>query len=432
MREHPTREVLEGFLCGRLATPDLQAVVAHLAKGCPECRRALAPIAQAMFQPGFSPPVLPAVEDAFYEASVTSACSRVLPWAGDREGEPLPAIGLLRAELGPAEALLGASRALRHDDPAGMLQLAALACVVAEKLGRRRERRLVADLQARAWGELANAFRAADDLARADEAMAKALDRRRHGTGDPLLIARLAELVASLSCARRQFLEAFRLLDLAHGLYVRYGDGHDAGRMLILKGIYLGRANDSEQGLWMLAAGLAEIEGGRDPRLVFQTLHNMLLFRVELGDFAEARSQLNAMAGLYARYAGHIDRVKLLWVEGKIAAGLGEPDRAESAFLRARKELDAAGLGYHAAVISLDLAALRLGQGRTAEVRSLVEEMVATFRAVGVDREAIAALLILREAAEQDRTTLELLRSVAGLLQTLEGASARRLEPDAH
>lgn len=437
MREHPTREVLEAFLCGRLATSDVRAVVTHLATGCRECRQMIAPLAGALFHPDLAGTNLPPVEDAFYEASVAAACGAALEGA-DWLDQPLPALGFLRAGLGPAETLLEASRALRHDDPAGMLQLAALACAVANRRGSPRrndhrcDRRLVADLHARAWGELANAFRAADDLARADAAMLHALDRRREGTGDPLLLARLAELTASIACARRCFAETFRLLELARALYLRYGDAHDAGRMLILKGIYLGRANDPQQGLRMLAAGLADLDGARDPRLIFQTLHNVLLFRAELGEFEPAREQLAAMSGLYERFAGRIDRVKLCWVEGRIAAGLGEPERAEAAFLRARAELNAAGLGYRAALISLDLAALRLGQGRTAEVRGLVEEMVVTFRAVGVGREAIAALLMLREATRQDRATVELLRSVAGVLQTLEGPSARRLDPDAH
>jgi hypothetical protein len=431
MREHPTREVLEACLCGRLAGAEFQSVVTHLARGCAECRQVLAPLAEAIFHPGSSAADFPPVADAFYEASVSSACAAALEWAGGLDRESLSA-GSEHAELEPAEALLETSHALRHDDPAGMLQLAAVACTVAERLGRGNDRRLVCDLQARAWGELANAFRAADDLARADRAMSRSLERRRKGTGDPLLLARLAELTATLSCARRHFTEAFRLLDLARSLYLRYGEAHDAGRMLIHKGIYLGRASDTEQGLRMLGLGLATLDSARDPRLAFQTLHNILVFRVELGDFAPARQQLAAMAGLYERYAGRIDQVKLLGLEGMIAAGLDEPEAAERSFLRARQEFDALGLGYHAAVISLDLAALRLNQGRTAEVRALVEEMLATFRALGVDREAMAALLMLREAAEQDRTTLEMLRMVAGLLQKLDGSATRRLDPDAH
>jgi tetratricopeptide (TPR) repeat protein len=426
MREHPTREVLERFLCGRLTASEVKVVVVHLAKGCAKCRRTLAPLAEAMFDPGGDPQQLPPVADAFYESPVAAACVAVLgDWEPHTESRPWD-------EMEPAEALLETSRALRYDDPVGMLQLAALACAVAEGLKGRRDRRLLCDLRARAWGELANAFRASNDHTRAGFALCCAFDRRRNGSGDPLLLARLAELAAVLSCSRRSFPEAFRLLDLARALYTRYGDAHDVGRILVRKGLYLGRANDPESAIELLASALATIDVRRDPRLVFQTLHNLLLFRVELGSFGQAESQLAAMRRLYERYAGRIDQMKLTWIEGRIAAGLDQAEVAERIFLRARSEFDAAGLGYHAALISLDLAALQLEQGRTAEVRLLVEETVAAFRAVGVDREAIAALLMLREASEQDKASMELLRSVASVLQRLEAGPARRLELEAH
>ena len=432
MSAHPTREALEGFLCGRLASGDVRKVLIHLMRGCTQCQQTMAPLAEAMFGPAQITPKLPPVEEAFYEAPVTAAATAALKWVEHRE-EDAPRREVTAASLGPAEALLEASRALRHDDPAGMLQLAALASAAAEGLQpEAHDSRLTADLRARAWGELANACRAADDFTRAEASMSHALKCRRSGTGDPLLLARLAELAASLACAQRSFPDAFRLLDVAHSLYLRYGESHDAGRIIILKGLYLGRANEPEQALSLLCSGLASLDPNRDPRLLFQTLHNMLLFRVDLGDFQGAREQLAAMRGLYDRHAGRIDRVKLVWIEGRIAAGLGEIEWAEAALQRARQDLDAAGLGYRAGLITLDIAALRLVEGRSAEVRRLVEEMLTTFRAVGVDREAIAALLVLREVARQDRATVELLRSVSGLLLHLEGGPARRLDPEAH
>jgi len=425
MREHPTREVLERFLCGRLSKPELKTVVVHLTKGCVRCRQALAPLAETMFNPGGEAQQLPRVEDAFYEASVTAACVAVLgDWEPAHESR-------LSTEVDPVEALLEASWALRYDDPLGMLQLAALACGVAEGFGGKRDRRLVRDLQARAWLGLANAFRASGDPIKAEAALMRALDRRSAGTGDPLLLALLAEMAATIYCWRRGFPDAFRLLEFARRLYTRYGDAHDVGRVLLHNGLYLGRANEPEKALELLARALGTIDVQRDPRLVFQTLHNLLLFHVELGSFEQAQAQLTAMQHLYERYAGRIDQIKLTWIEGQIAAGLGESVKAEEILLRARDEFDGAGLGYNAALVSLDLAALRLQQGRTAEVRRLVEDMVATFRGVGVDREAIAAVLMLRDAAEHDRASVEMLRAVAGLLHRLQAGPAPRLDLDA-
>ena len=137
------------------------------------------------------------------------------------------------------------------------------------------------------------------------------------------------------------------------------------------------------------------------------------------------------MRPLYARHAGGLELVKLRGIEGKIAAGLGEMAHAEALFREVRRELiNAAGLGYQAALISLDLASVCLRQGKKAEVRTLVAEMVAAFRAVGVAREAMAAMLMLTDAVDKDQATLEPLALVSGVLQRLERGPGLLVRPD--
>jgi hypothetical protein len=240
----------------------------------------------------------------------------------------------------------------------------------------------------------------------------------------------MADLSASLFCDQRRFTEAFQMLDTAHSLYHRLGAAHDAGRVLVMKGLFTGYTGNAEEGLQILARALTTIDRDRDPRLAFHVLHNILLFRVELAEFEEARRQLQRMRPLYERHAGPNEWVKLRSIEGKIAAGLGDLPRAEELFRGVRRDLDAAGLGYQAAIISMDLAAVCLRLGKKAEVRQLVAEMVATFRSLGVEREAMASLLMLTEAVEQDRATLELLSLVSGVLQRLESGPGLLVRPD--
>ncbi|HJX29550.1 MAG TPA: hypothetical protein VJ885_16730, partial [Thermoanaerobaculia bacterium] len=231
-------------------------------------------------------------------------------------------------------------------------------------------------------------------------------------------------------CDQRRFVEGFQMLDTAYELYLRQGADHDAGRILIMKGLYTGYTGNPEEGLQILSQGLNAIDRDRDPMLAFRTLHNILLFRVELGEYEQAKVQLRRMLPLYERHAGAHERVKLRSIEGKIAAGLGDLYRAEALFSEVRQGLDEAGLGYQAAIISLDLASVCLRLGKKAEVRQLVAEMVATFRSLGVEREATAALLMLNEAVEQDQATLELLALVSGVLQRLERGPGLLVRPD--
>jgi hypothetical protein len=162
----------------------------------------------------------------------------------------------------------------------------------------------------------------------------------------------------------------------------------------------------------------------------FQALHNILLLRVELGEYREARKTMRLMRPLYERYLSDLEWTKVRWMEGKIAVGLGELDQAETAFRQASEKFDRAGLGYRAALVSLDLVGVWLHQGRNAEIRQLVAELLATFRAVGVEREALAGVLLLRDAVECEQATQELLQLIALSIGRLDGRSAPPLDPE--
>lgn len=444
---HPDRATLEAFLLGRLVAGRRKDVFLHLLGGCSICQESMDPLTGAMFHPGAQEAELSAELDVAYDVAISSALSKAMAWqeialvredlredldakverllGGGTPSEP----GFWTWAL--CETLLERGRALRHDDPAGMLRLAQLAQQAADRVDPSvRGPRETVDLRARAWAELGNAWRVCDDLRQAEAALAGALELRAEGTGSRLLLARLADLSASLLCDQRRFTEGFQMLDTAHTLYLQEGAAHDATRVLLMKGLYLGHTGNPEEGLQVLSQVLDEIDGERDPQTLFQTLHNVLLFRVELGELDEAQRQLQRMRPLYERHASPFIWTKLRGIEGKIASGLGDLAHAEQLFRGVRGELDAAGLGYQAALISLDLASVCLRVGKKAEVRQLVTEMVATFRSLGVEREAMAALLMLNEAVEQDQATLELLALVSGVLQKLERGPGLLVSPD--
>ena len=94
---------------------------------------------------------------------------------------------------------------------------------------------------------------------------------------------------------------------------------------------------------------------------------------------------------------------------------------AERDYLATREGFISQGIGYDAAMVSLDLAVLYLRQGRTAEVRQLAEEMLPLFEAQDVHREALATLSLFLEAARQDQLTVDMALEAAASLR-----SARR------
>lgn len=436
---HPARETLEGFLSGSLSASEAKAVITHLLEGCPPCQDTLGLLSGALFLPAEEEVELTPELDAAYDLAISAAYAgalkkteelRRLAAVPGAEGLPLPGDPEF-CTVETCEAFLDRSYTVHLSDPEAALRLAELAARAAEGLDPEVYGAAeVADVQARTWAEAANAYRFTGDLAKADRGMARALDCRARGTGDTRILARLSALSGSLACAQRRFDEAFRLLDMAYSLYMNLNDRPAAGRALIARGLYTGYVGDPLEGIHYLLQGLDTIDRAKEPKLAFQALHNIVLLRVELGEYEEASRYLQRMQPLYDRYLSDLERLKLRWVEGKIMAGLGRLEEAEAAFVEASRDFDRAGLGYRSALVSLDLVAVWLRQGRTAEIRQLVATLLATFRAVGVEREALAGILLLRDAVECEQATLELLQLIAISLGKLDGRAAPHLDSE--
>src|SRR5262249_7593562 len=125
------------------------------------------------------------------------------------------------------EALLELSFEERYRDPREMLRLALLAKVAADNLHWHGYDPLtIADYQARVWAELGTAYRVSDDLKQAEAAINMAGKRLEEGTGNLLLLARAADLQASLFTDQRKFSDALELLDVVAQLYQKVGDDH--------------------------------------------------------------------------------------------------------------------------------------------------------------------------------------------------------------
>lgn len=326
---------------------------------------------------------------------------------------------------GLCETLLARSEACRYQDPEQMILLAERAVAVAEGLDPMEYgRELAADLRARSCAELANAHRVSDDLEGAERMLRRATDWSSRGTQDPLLLARIMRVAAALRGAQRRFPEALALLDGAYTIYERHGDRFNAGGTLISKGLYTGYSNDPEKAIQYLTAGLAMISPARDPKLVLSAVHNLVNFLTDCGRFNEARRILRRSKKAYYATGDRINLIKLRWVEGKIALGLGERAAAETAFRDAQARFAEVGLPYAAALVALDLTALLLEKGETAAARELIGQTVAILRAKRIAREILAALLLLQRSLDADRSSLGVLQTVRTYLKRLESRPA--------
>lgn len=443
---HPSPANLDRFLRGELTAREAAPIVAHLLTGCAGCRQRMAPLASLLLAPQVEPAAAPATNGTEYDFPLFRAFAKARRYAAavaadtaDAQREhPLVAVsppGPLTPEQrsqrnrARCEAFLDRCLTLRHSDPEAALMLASLAVSLAQRIAAEQGSVEISDLQARAWAELGNARRVTGDLAAAETDLSRALRSAEQGTKDQKLLVQLMDLTASLFIDQQRFAEAMQLLDGVERMHRAAGDLHAAGRALVSKGTAAGYAQSFEQGVRLLGEALPLLDAHRDPNLVFMTVHNLLLYLVEAGRAAEAAHLLAQSRDLYALHTGRLERLNVRWLEGRIAAAQGDDAAAEGAFSEVRTGFAAGELPYDAALATLELAEICLRQGRTREIKGLIDEMVAIFKACNIRREAIAALLMLREACEQERATVALLRTVTSELQRLERDPVRRQPP---
>lgn len=125
---------------------------------------------------------------------------------------------------------------------------------------------------------------------------------------------------------------------------------------------------------------------------------------------------LGEVRALALRLGNALSSVRLRWLEGRIAAGLGRRDEALEILTKVRGEFASRGIAYDMALVSLELAELYAAEGRLDAVRSLARHMAEVFRDQEVHAEAKNALAFFRRAAEQDSVTPELAGRVARYL----------------
>jgi hypothetical protein len=439
---HLTTQELETFIAGRLSKRKQVRVIHHLVTGCKTCIALLGPALPPPEDETESylaePPVLGPWGLGVYESPLDRAFANVLKIEKDRRTEnkkltkvlellgPRPrllgrlTLAQVRAYHGRpiVEALLQRAAEVRYQDPIAMRELCFLAKDHAETVEPRRDGQsaLVFDLRARAWAELANAYRVNEEHDAADDAFTKADWYRERGSGDDLLAARLCDLESSLRREQRRFPEAIQLLDRAYDVYRAAGDSHLAGRALINKAISVTTTGDSQAGVSYFREGLALLDSLRDPQLAALGKQSLLYALADCGRFREASRMLMG-SGLRQAFAKDpLNLLRLRWVEGKILAGRGRIGRAERAFAEVREGFEEHGLAYDAALVGLELAAVCLRQGKIDEVRELAQDMLDTFEELYIDRESYWALWFFNEVSRHRAVTVQMAEGVHAFL----------------
>lgn len=320
------------------------------------------------------------------------------------------------AYRGPALVvlLLTASREHFRGKPQKARQFAELARAV---LLHTETSTLTTELYAQALAYAGNAIRVAGDPRAAVERFEHCrFLLRTVGGGDRLVRAEVDALEASLCHALRRQEGAQALLHRAVTTYLMLDNLSEAARALLkLAAVHFEAGNPSES-LRVLDRIADLVDAESEPQIHLYGQHARAICLCEMGDPQEAARILEASRGLYARHGDPLSLLRVAWVEGKIARGLGQLEEAEFHLLTARHGFQKEGIAYDAALVSLELAELYLEQRRTGEVKELAEEMVQEFLRQDVSREATAALMLFQDAATLEQVTVALIGDLATYL----------------
>jgi transcriptional regulator with XRE-family HTH domain len=319
------------------------------------------------------------------------------------------------AQWAACELLCLESQRQCGEDPTRAATLCELALVTADLAEGGESMR--AKLRGLSWAHLGNALRARDDFEGAERAFISADEFWKLGEGaaaglleEGLIFA----LKASLRRDQRRFDEAKKLLERAESL--ASGPSFRIQVMVSRATLLVEMGNLEEAAA--LQHGIKEsVSPQEEPRLLFAIWQNLADTLSRLERFEEATALLPTARAHLLKASGELNRVRLLWTEGRITAGLGDVEAGISLLSRVRGEYASRDMAYDVALVSLEMAVLYAGLGRTEQVKNLARHMTPIFRAQAIHREALAALTVFRKAAEKERVSEELAREMLSYLR---------------
>lgn len=436
--DHPSREVLERFLLAQLPASESRRVLRHLLTGCRACQQNAGAAWKSTQPSSAALPIDPAL-DARYDEVLDRVFQRVerverllakersqaRELLSSLEPHPIQRQRLMLRNSAKfrsralCEQLIEASHDQGFKDPARALELADLAIEVSQSLPKEiLGADPLAQLESRAWAQSANAHRILGDFDGAERCFATAEELLAETSGVGIFDeARLYDLKASLRREQHRWTESLELHDRVIGIYQSLGQRHLLGRAYAQKAVVIFDLADFAAAISLLRRALELLDPKEEPRMFLAARHNLIWSLCESDRYREAFALLFHTRPFYLQAGDRMNLLRMRWLEGRVAAGLDRPEQAEAAFLEARRAFSELSLEFDAALVSLDLATLLAGQGRSTEVQRIAEEVLTIFSSRPIHREALTALALLKRAADQQQAEVGFVRQISTFLR---------------
>lgn len=308
------------------------------------------------------------------------------------------------------------------ENPRLAIHLARLAVRVAEKVDvSPASDRLRIDLEVSAQAQLGNALRLGGQFVEAESAFLRAHELLRNGTGDPLVEGKMLVLHGSLRNEQSRYAEGLAYAKRGLLLFEKVHDRHLQGRALITIANACGFDGKVEEGLKALRRARGLLDAQREPRLAWLVIHNAVTFLVEAERYSEAEEYFaEDLAVAEEIGVSSLDRLRLSWLGGRIALGLGRHEEAEPGMRAVVAGFVERGYTMEAATAALELAVSLAERRRWAEVRELAGMLVPVFSSQEVEPEALAALAVFRDAALAETVEVAVVREILTFLHRVD------------
>lgn len=265
-----------------------------------------------------------------------------------------------------------------------------------------------------ARAHLPNLLRVRGKLRRAEAGLeeAKALWLASTDPDQVLDPGRLLDLEASLRRALRQFDRALDCFDKA--LPVSRNRAH----ILVNKGFTLEVMGRHQAAIEALLQAEPLVDRYTQPRLWYKQRSNLAVSycNANPGRFREAAGLVEEAREVALELNDVLDLLRLNWLDGRIAAGLGRHDEALRSLDETQQEFAARGMDYDVLLAWLEISAILLEQNRAAEVKALTPELARIFHSNGIHPEALAAVQLYLDAVEREEASAEFARKVLRFL----------------
>lgn len=412
--EHIGEGLFERFLRAEVSREEAQRVLRHLLSRCPECLPlssrmtaelglfSRAVVHEEAYEPMFER--LSAFASRQEERLAVEKLRGWGQWASLEPASPQERFALI--ESGPRyhtygfyQRLLEASRWYIRTDPAEAVDVVRLAILVAERLdpGVHGEKR-VADLRAAAWASLGNARRLASDFEGSRRALNEAWRiLEEEGTNDPVDRAHVIGLESSYIQDMGEFETAEASLEAALKIYRDLRDTHMEGRTLLKMADCIGQIYP-DRGILLIRQALPLIEVVKEPRLELCAQHDLAWFLNDNGQPEEALVVLERARPIYQQFPDKWTQLRLHWLEGRIAAGMGDLAEAESIFSHLWDEFRARNLNHELVLVSIDFAEVLVLRGDVARAASLIKDCYPIMQAWRLHRYAMTAWIVFEKA----------------------------------